>query len=337
MLAISGLSPATTYRLEVLVDGASAATASVTTLPTGLPRPGEKPFTLFLGSCFCRRQDERGNVQRSYAVLSRAEAPVLNLWAGDQVYLDSPWHRFSLPRAMDELEAIFRENYELTWSAGHGSGSLGRILASAANYFTSDDHEFWNNYPNRAAYVGNSWTETGRKEWTPVARDFYRAFQTRPNVPELRVGNVSLRMVDTRVDRDAGERRFMTSSDLDRVCEWLQTLTGPGFLVLGQPVFVDPHGIGGHFFDWGLADYDQYAKLVRALSAVEHSVVVLTGDVHYGRIARCMLRSGAKIIEIISSPMALVDPKAQGSWQEAPRAFPSRPIRGVVSAIVETE
>jgi hypothetical protein len=63
--------------------------------------------------------------------------------------------------------------------------------------------------------------------------------------------------------------------------------------------------------------------LVRILGRSEHTIVVLTGDVHFGRVARSSLRSGAELIEIISSPMSLVDEKARGDWTVAPDYFPA--------------
>ena len=339
VLSVKGLSPGTRYALELTIDGAPSTTAWVTTLPTRLPGPGEKPFTMLLGSCFCRRQDQHGAVEAAYKALATDDGPSIHLWGGDQVYLDSPWFRFSVPHRAASLESLFRENYELTWSTQHGSGSLGGILSRASNYFTSDDHEFWNNAPNRATYVVNSFTADGRKTWLELATDFYRVFQTPKDkdVLELRVGNVALLMADTRIHRDADEKRFMRDPDLTRVCDWLGALAGPGFLVLGQPVFEERAGIGGHFFDWGLPDYEQYARLVRALATVTHSVVVLTGDVHFGRIARCSLGTGGELIEIISSPLALVDPTVRGKWKPAPSPFPNQAIPGVVQSTVDTE
>jgi len=334
---VEGLSAGTRYAVDLLVDGAVVATSSLTTLPAALPRPGDDPFTIFLGSCFCGRQDKTGDVERAYATLPPGASPAVHVWCGDQVYLDSPWHRFARPHSTSELEALFLDNYDVTWGDGRGSGALGGILSKAANYFTSDDHEFWNNAPNRGAYVTNSWTEAGRKTWMSIASDLYRAFQTESTVSELRVGNVSLLVADVRIDRDAEEERFMRDADLRRVCDWLRSLQGPGFLALGQPVFTEEHGFLGHFLDWGLADYEQYDVLARALSAVEHSVVVLTGDVHYGRVAHCALRTGGEVVEIISSPLALVDPSVRGTWKPAPDKFPSKPVAGVVQSDVVTE
>jgi hypothetical protein len=171
-----------------------------------------------------------------------------------------------------------------------------------------------------------------------IARDLYRAFQTDQRITRLDVADVSLLLADVRLHRDDTEKRFMTDADLERVCGWLRGLRGPGFLALGQPVFTTKAGFKGHFFDWGLPDYEcQYTTLARALSEVEHSVVILTGDVHYGRIARCSLRTGVELIEIISSPLALVDRRAQGGWSPAPSCFPAEPRDGAVQSPVTTE
>jgi hypothetical protein len=72
------------------------------------------------------------------------------------------------------------------------------------------------------------------------------------------------------------------------------------------------------------------------LTRSSHSLVILTGDVHYGRIASCTFTSGAELIEVISSPMSLVDKKAEGSWDEAPGLFPPFAVPGVAQAQVHT-
>lgn len=336
VVTIRALDPATEYRLELFVDGARATFATVRTLPTALPGAGEEPFIIMLASCFCRRNDAGGAVQRAYERLASSESPAINVWAGDQVYLDSPAQDFTLSKyTSEELESLFRDNYAFTWDAQHGAGSLGKMLASASNYFTSDDHEFWNNFPNIAPLVRNSWRQPGRDAWTPVATEFYSAFQTPRRSSELNIGTMSLRLADVRIDRDAGERNFMRETpDLDALCAWLDNLTGPGFLVLGQPVFEKATNITGHATDWKLPDYQQYPRLVRALLGAKHSVVVLTGDVHFGRIAQCKLASGARLLEIISSPLALVSKVVAGSWK-IPDKFPNDPIPGVVAATIE--
>lgn len=86
-----------------------------------------------------------------------------------------------------------------------------------------------------------------------------------------------------------------------------------------------------------MANYEQYKLIARTLSAAPHSILFLTGDVHFGRIASCTLPSSAEIIEIISSPLALVDASAGGSWEEPPDFFPSEAIPGVPKSEIKTE
>ena len=107
-------------------------------------------------------------------------------------------------------------------------------------------------------------------------------------------------------------------------------LAGPGVLVLGQPVFSEPTGrLHGTFGDWNLPDYEPVWPARPLLAQSPHSIVILTGDVHYGRIAWCTFISGRELIEVISSPMSLVDKQAEGSWEEAPSLFPAfRPAGG---------
>ena len=55
-------------------------------------------------------------------------------------------------------------------------------------------------------------------------------------------------------------------------------------------VFASPGSLTERLADLGLPDYEQYEDLVRILCRTRHSVVILTGDVHFGRVARCSLR-----------------------------------------------
>ena len=121
------------------------------------------------------------------------------------------------------------------------------------------------------------------------------------------------------MNRSRDESDFMRASDLNSVEAWVHGLRGPGVLVVGQPLLQSTTGfLRGSFFDWNLPDYDQYRRLTTIIGQCAHSLVVLTGDVHYGRVASSPLRSGAELIEIISSPMSLVDPSAKGKWEKVP-------------------
>lgn len=62
------------------------------------------------------------------------------------------------------------------------------------------------------------------------------------------------------------------------------------------------------YFDRDLADYAQYEDLIRHLRSSEHSIVLLSGDVHFGRVSHGELKvdSPVKLVEVISSPMQAV-------------------------------
>jgi hypothetical protein len=319
-ILITGLSPRREYSFTLQSDDTSVASAKVTTLPDVMPLLGEKPFTVLLGSCFAHHEDSERKLGNTFLHMPHSASPDLKIFAGDQVYLDSPWYRFLISHTRHELRQAFLEQYASTWSQTEG---FARLLADGANYFSSDDHEFWNNAPNRAAYVANTWDSSGRQYWIEVARELYFAFQNSKAITEFSVRPVSFLLADTRINRDEDRKNFMKRGDLDKVEQWVEELEGPGVLVIGQPLLQTTTGFfKGHLGDWNLPDFEQYHRLVDIVGGSRHTLVILTGDVHYGRIAQSSLRSGHELIEIISSPMSLVDEKARGSWEMAPAIFP---------------
>jgi hypothetical protein len=317
---VSGLQPRQTYSFTLQSNGNDVASAKVTTLPTALPLLGEKPFTVLLGSCFARLEDEGGRVANTFFHLPHSARPDVKFLAGDQVYLDSPASAFTRPHSVSELHEGFVRHYTATWGDPKG---LATLLSEGANFFSSDDHEYWNNAPNRAVHIPD--TYLGNLDaWLKAARELYRAFQTPKTITEFTVPPVSFLIADTRINRSADESDFMKAADLLRVEQWVKALKGPGVLVIGQPLLQTTTNVfSGTLFDWNLPDYKQYHALVEIVGASPHSLVILTGDVHFGRVARSTLRSDKDLVEIISSPLSLVDEVARGKWEKAPAYFPT--------------
>jgi len=162
--------------------------------------------------------------------------------------------------------------------------------------------------------------------WKKLAQELYRAIQTDRTHEQLDVPPLSFFVLDSRINRTRSKLRFTTGSNLDRLLKWAKELEGPGVLVIGQPLFSDP----GDWKDSSLAHFDQYADLVRALRRSNHDIVVLTGDVHFGRVASCKLNvtRGTRLYEVISSPMALL-PGAHSRCEGNLGTFPTRPVSGV--------
>jgi len=339
-VTIAGLTPRRRCALALAADGQQVATGSVTPLPAALPGATETPFTVLLGSCFCVAQDKPGDLGRTYAGIAPPDVKVL---CGDQVYLDAPWSYF-LVHAPDlaQMQQLFFENYQATWEQDPPGAGFRRLLQDGATYFSSDDHEFWNNAPNAAAYARSTWTAAGRASWQATARPLYQAFQSELTTDQFTVGPLSFFVADTRWNRDADRNRLMADADFDALLAWIAGLQGPGVLVVGQPVFAAQGGLLARFTDWSLPDFAQYPRLAAALYQAPHSVVVLTGDVHYGRVASCDLpaRLGgtpAKLIEVIASPLALVDKASGNHWAPAPPQFPAFAIPGLGRLPVTTE
>ncbi|MGH8458143.1 MAG: hypothetical protein ACRESV_02230, partial [Nevskiales bacterium] len=317
-------------------DGRVLASATTTTLPKQLGNPSS-PFIVFLGSCFWVKNDAAGHVGRTYSRLPAAARPHIKILCGDQVYLDAPWQKFfQHTHGPEELARMHFQRYLETWTQDpQGFASL---LAVGANYFCSDDHEFWNNAPDRATLVLDTWYplfRNSRKDWWRIACELYRAFQTEvPGTQSLRVGTLSFFIAETRFYRENDQRSFMRPTDLAALSAWISQLQGPGVVVIGQPVFAKESGVVGQFTDWSLPDYRQYPELMRVLARARHTLVLLTGDVHHGRLASCHLATGEKLVEVISSPLALVDKNAGLKWEPAPErlavngipAFAGRPI-----------
>lgn len=340
----------TSYSLKLRIGGQTVIGSErylregrVTTLPAALPTEGEKPFTLLLGSCFYGPEDPEGLVGGTYHYMPEDQRPDVKVLSGDQVYLDNPWRETTLKwyRA-NQKPGVFRamlfEKYVANWTQVRGEDAgFRQLLADGANYFCSDDHEFWNNAPNFGG-VGllNNLTSGQRKWWFEEARRLFQAFQSPSPLLQFEVPPLSVCVADTRINRDTRGMRFMRDEDLRSVGRWIEGLRGPGVLVVGQPVLVEGNGMARSllkkglikailsYVDRDLPHYAQYKDLAGYIRSSAHSVVILTGDVHYGRIARGQLNPGSEteVVEVISSPMQAVlsdkDEPLFGTYRKAP-------------------
>ena len=334
---LEGLAPRTRQRVELRRGGTTLATATVGTLPDRLPGPEERPFTVLIGSCFAQRRDGAGSVGRTFDMLPAGARPDLKILCGDQVYLDAPsfWTVFPAV-STGELRRRLLQSYLDSWGQDPGFRTL---LAGGPNAFTSDDHDFWNNAPNASITAPATLVAPLRRRWLTEARALYRAFQ-RPETPRLTVmtmDGLSICVADVRVDRTEGDEAFMSPADLQAVRDWATSLRSPGCLALGQLLFAAPASRIGRHMDMGLPDYRQFPALVDALSGAPHSIVILTGDVHFGRVAVCELGDGREIVEIVASPLALVGPIPKNDWRRAPELFPAEAIPGSIQRPIRTE
>ena len=311
------------------------ATARFATLPGALPKPGETPLAVLLGSCYHFGNDPAGQVGHAAANLPADSVPYFKILCGDQVYLDYPVFFLGLSFRETGLARDFFGKYLRNWSDQPGYRDL---LETGGSYFTADDHEFWNNFPNATTLISNTWSDMGRKAMKRSALAFFRDFQCedppqagRPR--RFQIGSLSFCIADTRLFRAEGDSDFMDRNDFNGLLDWIRKLPGPGVLVVGQPIFAAPaNRFEKRFADRALSNYSQYQDLVRALFDAPHSVLILTGDVHYGRVAGCRIwsrPSRPQIYEIIASPSSLVNRAVGGRAHGPPSKFPPQPIAGV--------
>ena len=338
-LELTNRQPNTVYDIELRVNGTMQSSAKVTTLPLQLPRESDpKPFTVMLGSCYFEPNDN-GRAGAVFRSLPTAAKPDVKLLCGDQVYLDNPWYQTLnlFPQSQNNLEKNFLKKYLRNWMQTQVGEGYREVLATGANFFCADDHEYWNNFPTAASYVVGTWTDNGRERWHAATEPLYNLFQTPEKTQRFTVGNLSFFIADTRSARDNDRQNFMDPAQFAQLEQWVNGLTGPGVLVLGQVIFAGKaNEVGGRLGDWGLPDFAQYEALVRVLLSAQHSLLVLTGDVHFGRVARCTLVSGAELIEVISSPMSLVSDLGGGA-APPPQQFPAFPVPNAVSVNIEQQ
>ena len=317
---LTGLAPDTVYELSLLrqVNERVLDRALVRTWPTALGG-SERPFRLFLGSCFATRSRTRGGNQVGglVNVLRKRDAiPHLKLLCGDQVYLDSPVAE-RVPDSEPQIRQLLLDKYLTNWGAREPSTSqFGALLRTGSNLMLSDDHEFWNNYPMPAIYAPRLAPLLGGAEragwFVTAARELLAQFQ---GVPPLfrhyQLAGVSLIALDGRRRRSA--TRAHPPELLRQLAGALAQARGPVLLVLGQPLFEPAAArraarwVRSHITDLTLADLDDYRELVQLIAKTGKDVMVLSGDIHGGRVTS--VRSARQnIFEVVSSPLSLVTP-----------------------------
>jgi hypothetical protein len=289
------------------------------TLPEALPRGFERPFTVLLASCFYVGESRRA-LERAIAGLGEWRRPDLAILVGDQVYLDLPTLGTlglgtTIPTDLADLARRFEQAYVRNWVKDE---SFGALLNVAPTICLADDHEYWNNYPHPAPAIPLSLTAQGRGIWAEAARVLYDAFQTPwprglEQAATLDVAPLSFFFLDTRSYR-AEDRSACVHPDVLAAFEsWCDRIERDGLfgvLATGQSLLDPPTSwFTGKVFDRTLADYGDYGTIVgrlRDLADAGRPVVLLTGDVHWGRIAKAHDMAGLSFLEIISSPTSLV-------------------------------
>ena len=304
-----GLRPAGTYRAYFerwrakTKDWEILRSASIRTLPKQLPlhKPGIKPFTIALGSCYWPDQDG-GRVGTAYRGLyehprNPHDSPDLTFLTGDQVYLDVGFDlRSGVSR---EVRRRIAQDYAHHWKG------LSDVLTRGATYMLPDDHEWYNGYPDpdpKNPYLLALQNKKLRKVWEQTARQGIENVQQCPVVEVMEFpGDLSICFADLRSFRKPNLGGLMKVKDLKRLLDWAKGLTTPGVLVSPQPLIVSTNEHEANLLDYT----SDYCRLLAALGHTGHDIVVMSGDVHYGRVVSVKLGTeGATLYEVVSSPLS---------------------------------
>lgn len=309
-VTFDSLSPSTKYevvfsRAEQMVEGhlldfKILSSGSFTTLPSSLGE-ATNPFVVALGSCYYGEEDG-GRVSDAYSALCLSDnqtiQPDVKFLTGDQVYLDIGLD--SLSPIEDEIKNRIADDYAIAWQ------SLRPMLRHGGTWMLSDDHEYWNNYPNTSGFMNPylwmiSASDRVKRWWKSTAKDGIERIQNVQPVSIFKIGDeLSFCLADVRSNRT--ESQFMGDDDFDKVIDWATNLECPGVLTLAQPVMVKK----GNDQDKNLVNYtDQYNALLKALASSGNDIMLLSGDVHFGRIGSVEIgNNGTTLHEVISSPLS---------------------------------
>jgi hypothetical protein len=141
--------------------------------------------------------------------------------------------------------------------------------------------------------------------------------QSNTAVQTFIVGNdLSFFVADTRVNRTQAE--FMAPADLQKLRTWVQGLQCPGVIVFSQALFDVPGKP-----ELNLCDFNQFVELCQILSDSRHDLLYISGDVHFGRTAQVLLKSGRTLYEVVTSPVSLVQDQYGDSSSYLAKARPS--------------
>jgi hypothetical protein len=324
---LANLTPGRQYRIGVRLAGEAPRLLDRRVLPTRVPSDADGGFDVLLSSCFHRAENDAGALTRAMRQLVASvrpkrgggRGPDMSLFMGDQVYLDMPTLQ-GFPDRLAWLAAKFEDDYRQSWQGG-----MAEVLGAAPYACLPDDHEYWNNAPHPSPLNGNTQSAEGRRTWLEAAALNYEAF-ARPFVlgPDgsardaadqpliVDVHPLSFFLADARSKRRADRAFAFTPGCRACLHDWVDRLNRErrvGVFVCGQsllsPAASDAHG---QLLDWELANYGDYRAVLAELARAEQRLLLLTGDVHWGRVSTLDNRfSGEpRLHEVVVSPLSLV-------------------------------
>jgi len=295
---LSGLQPATEYELHASHQ-AAAVLARFRTLAQDTP--GET-LKVVVASCYYD-YFHRDAAYRATLESVWCKDAVFKFLVGDNLYLDVAPDQRDITGGYRETVARYLRHF---WHSGYAD-----VLGRLPTFATWDDHEFWNNYPERQCHLSRT-SGSDRKDYIRAGTECLRFFQAILNADLSPNDNLSYRIDNTPVVsffaadvRSARTRfedsppRMMPDAALSTFEAWANSLTRPGVLVIGQPLWIK-EGDGTDYRPPNFAD--QYERIWRAIAAAPHDILIVSGDVHHSRILEIGLTDTRVVYEFVTSP-----------------------------------
>lgn len=299
--------------------------------PDALPSQG---LCFAVASCFYK-DFHMGATYRAALDAKPLGPNSFKLLIGDNLYLDTAHSEPGLDTG--PIETVYRY-LDYWWNDAYGE-----VLSHLPTLFTFDDHELWNNYPEKVKWLSRTRGRL-RQGYQDAGLECLQTFQSALNPPPVigrasersfatRIAGVPFFFLDVRTNRELrdGDASMMaTTESLDALRVWATTLPLPGILVFGQPLV---QGYGSEF-DWQPPDFGrQYAELWRIIETSNRDLLLLSGDVHHSRVLELAVGQ-RRVLEVVTSPAShipSISSVISGSFGSQARGeikFPSRvPLR----------
>ncbi|MET0385862.1 MAG: alkaline phosphatase D family protein [Polyangiales bacterium] len=325
LVTTAGLSAGTTHRV-VVAGGSQPVAATVTTLPTTLPPEG---LSVGVATCYYDGYKRDGALRDSLLTPQRDHlVPNFHIWAGDNLYLDVPGDSVKdLPfeHTLDRYLRYFLDS------------GYAQTRAVAPTFSTYDDHEYWNNYPCSTLWLSRSWDRAyeNYQKACIECMDLFQGSLNPPNAAGTRgyfsfaIEPLNFFFLDIRTYRTRQDRsRLVAEGAQQALSDWIDGLSGPGVLVLGQPLW---SATGDKLRDFNLPAFERdYAAIWKHLRRAPYDMLVISGDVHHSRVLRIGFQGAPNrtVFEFVTSPACHIpnllgsvgvgNSQARGSLDEVP-------------------